>query len=111
MHSQYTIFKTPGVPVPLGEVLYLARLMTCPLSIDQSKIHCCAKIQPGVPVPLGEVLYLARLMTCPLAIDQSKIHCWAKIQNPLKENCESMIGKKGFLHCVRTNKKKGIKNT
>ena len=76
MHSQYTIFKTPGVPAPLGEVLYLARLMTCPL-----------------------------------AIDQGKIHCWAKIQNPWKENCESMIGKKGFLHCVRTNKKKGIKNT
>ena len=40
MHFQYTIFKTPGVPAPLGEVLYLARLITCPLAIDQSKIQC-----------------------------------------------------------------------
>ncbi len=28
-----TIFNTPGVPGPLAEVLYLARLITCPVAI------------------------------------------------------------------------------
>jgi hypothetical protein len=33
MLALYTIFNTPGVPEPLAVVLYLARLITCPVAI------------------------------------------------------------------------------